>query len=63
MVGYPVYSGPADTMLEYFDKICGYPCPPISNPAEFILDLSSIDNRSTDLEGNIIELLSFSPLF
>ncbi|OMJ25166.1 ATP-binding cassette sub-family G member 2 [Smittium culicis] len=33
--GLIVYSGPVDSMVEYFSKI-GYPCPNFSNPADFV---------------------------
>jgi hypothetical protein len=35
--------------LNYFDSI-GLECPPYTNPAEFILDLSSVDNRTPEAE-------------
>ena len=37
--GYMVYSGPASTCQQYFDKV-GYPCPPGFNIADFLVDLT-----------------------
>ena len=37
--GYMVYSGPASTCQQYFDK-AGYPCPPGFNIADFLVDLT-----------------------
>ena len=37
-----VWSGPVADMLRHFDRM-GHPCPSLVNPADFILDLSSID--------------------
>ncbi len=45
--GHLVWSGPVADMLQHFAKI-GYPCPSLVNPADFILDLSSIDVRFID---------------
>eukprot|EP00929_Paragymnodinium_shiwhaense_P103829 TRINITY_DN6762_c0_g1_i1.p1 TRINITY_DN6762_c0_g1~~TRINITY_DN6762_c0_g1_i1.p1 ORF type:complete len:661 (+),score=197.53 TRINITY_DN6762_c0_g1_i1:113-2095(+) len=42
--GRPVYAGPSDTVVEYFDTL-GYPLPPKFNPADFLIDLVSIDQR------------------
>lgn len=39
-----VWAGPTDAMLEHFQAL-GHPCPSHSNPADFILDLSSINVR------------------
>jgi ABC-type multidrug transport system ATPase subunit len=49
--GSPVYSGPADKSLLWFESL-GFELPPFVNPAEFVIDLSAIDNRSTQLEEN-----------
>lgn len=40
--GQVVWSGDAASMLRHFER-CGHRCPPLVNPADFILDLSSID--------------------
>ncbi|KAJ1977873.1 hypothetical protein H4R35_002127 [Dimargaris xerosporica] len=44
--GHVVYFGPVDTALEYFAAL-GYRCGQYDNPADFYLDLMTIDN-STD---------------
>lgn len=48
--GSPVYSGPADKCLPYF-KRNGMELPAFVNPAEFLIDIAAIDNRSPDLEA------------
>jgi hypothetical protein len=40
--GNPVFAGPADTMLAHFAK-AGYECPRYVNPADFALDLITVD--------------------
>ena len=40
--GRQVWTGGCKDMLRYFSDI-GYPCPSLTNPADFILDISSID--------------------
>ncbi|KFY21692.1 hypothetical protein V493_07191 [Pseudogymnoascus sp. VKM F-4281 (FW-2241)] len=52
--GSPVYSGPADGSLPYF-KERGYSLPPFVNPAEFLIDLAAVDNRSPELEAASLE--------
>ncbi|XP_074805455.1 ATP-binding cassette sub-family G member 8 isoform X1 [Natator depressus] len=47
--GTTIYSGTARNMVQYFTEI-GYPCPKFSNPADFYVDLTSIDNRSKEKE-------------
>ncbi|KAL8901093.1 MAG: hypothetical protein Q9207_005380, partial [Kuettlingeria erythrocarpa] len=47
--GAAVYSGAVKDCLPYFDKL-GYPLPAFVNPAEFLVDLAAIDNRSPELE-------------
>ncbi|KAL8833210.1 MAG: hypothetical protein Q9170_004405, partial [Blastenia crenularia] len=47
--GAAVYSGSIKDCLLYFDDI-GYPLPAFVNPAEFLVDLAAVDNRSADLE-------------
>ncbi len=42
-LGRPAYYGPRHQALDYFAGI-GYTCPPFTNPAEFLIDLISIDN-------------------
>ncbi|KAK7208609.1 ABC efflux transporter [Myxozyma melibiosi] len=41
--GRVAYSGPGgDELLDYFAG-CGYPCPPLTNPADHILDMISVN--------------------
>ncbi|CDR35783.1 hypothetical protein NBRC10512_006151 [Rhodotorula toruloides] len=47
--GSPVYSGPGRDILPHFDSL-GYPAPEHTNPLDFVIDLSSIDNRTDDAE-------------
>ncbi|KAI9730845.1 MAG: hypothetical protein M1834_005563 [Cirrosporium novae-zelandiae] len=47
--GSVLYSGSADASLQHFRQ-CGHEIPPFVNPAEFLIDLSAIDNRSEELE-------------
>jgi ABC-type multidrug transport system ATPase subunit len=47
--GSPVYSGPRQDCMPWFTDI-GYTLPPFVNPAEFIVDLAAIDNRTPALE-------------
>uniref|UniRef100_A0A8C4W0U3 ATP-binding cassette sub-family G member 8 n=1 Tax=Gopherus evgoodei TaxID=1825980 RepID=A0A8C4W0U3_9SAUR len=47
--GTTIYSGTARDMVQYFTEI-GYPCPKYSNPADFYVDLTSIDKQSKEKE-------------
>ncbi|NXO02130.1 ABCG8 protein, partial [Rhinopomastus cyanomelas] len=47
--GVTVYSGTAGDMVQYFTEI-GYPCPKYSNPADFYVDLTSINKQTTEME-------------
>lgn len=47
--GTPIYLGAAQHMVQYFTEI-GYPCPRYSNPADFYVDLTSIDRRTKEQE-------------
>ncbi|CAI6093545.1 unnamed protein product [Clonostachys chloroleuca] len=47
--GSPVYSGSISDCLPWFQDL-GYEIPPFVNPAEFVIDLAAIDNRSSELE-------------
>jgi ABC-type multidrug transport system ATPase subunit len=40
--GRQVWTGSCKDMLRHFSAV-GYPCPALTNPADFILDISSID--------------------
>ncbi|KAM9187823.1 LOW QUALITY PROTEIN: ATP-binding cassette sub-family G member 8 [Dugong dugon] len=44
-----IISGAAQHMVQYFTEI-GHPCPRYSNPADFYVDLTSIDRRSREQE-------------
>ncbi|XP_053315370.1 ATP-binding cassette sub-family G member 8 [Spea bombifrons] len=52
--GTTIYSGTAKDMVQYFSSI-GYPCPRYSNPADFYVDLTSIDKRSKEQEMQCLE--------
>ncbi|KAJ5861511.1 uncharacterized protein N7529_008821 [Penicillium soppii] len=47
--GYPVYAGPGSTMLAHFAEQ-GHDCPRTTNPADFVLDLITIDLQQADRE-------------
>jgi ABC-type multidrug transport system ATPase subunit len=42
------YHGKADQAIQYFKNL-GFPCPPMTNPAEFLVDLVSIDSEDPSL--------------
>ena len=48
--GSPVYSGPLGDCLPCFERL-GYGLPTFVNPAEHLIDLVAIDNRSAELEA------------
>lgn len=48
--GSPVYSGKASDCLSWFSSV-GAELPPFVNPAEFLIDLAAIDNRTPELEA------------
>lgn len=48
--GSPVYSGKAGDCLQWFAGL-GMQLPAFVNPAEFLIDLAAIDNRSPELEA------------
>lgn len=48
--GAPAYAGPAKDMLNYFNKQ-GYQCPQHSNPADFALDMITVDLQRDDREA------------
>lgn len=48
--GSPVYSGLAAECLPYFSQQ-GYDLPAFVNPAEFLIDIAAVDNRSPELEA------------
>ncbi|XP_020943229.1 ATP-binding cassette sub-family G member 8 isoform X2 [Sus scrofa] len=47
--GTTIYLGAAQHMVQYFTS-AGHPCPRYSNPADFYVDLTSIDRRSREQE-------------
>lgn len=48
--GSPVYSGAMADCLPWFEAQ-GFQMPPFVNPAEFVVDLAAVDNRSPELEA------------
>lgn len=48
--GSPVYSGSAPECIPWFASQ-GFPIPPFVNPAEFVIDIAAIDNRTPELES------------
>jgi ABC-type multidrug transport system ATPase subunit len=48
--GSPAYAGSAKDCLSYFANL-GHEMPPFTNPAEYLIDLVSVDNRSEDAEA------------
>jgi hypothetical protein len=47
--GCPAYVGSAKECLPYFTRL-GYELPPFVNPAEYLIDIVSVDNRSAEAE-------------
>ncbi|KAL7577387.1 hypothetical protein ACA910_002113 [Epithemia clementina (nom. ined.)] len=48
--GHVCYCGPKDECLPYFANL-GFPCPTLTNPAEFLVDLVSIPNAEEEIDG------------
>jgi ABC-type multidrug transport system permease subunit len=48
--GRVVYAGPAADAVAHFEG-AGFPCPPRTNPAEFLADLVAVDHSSPDAEA------------
>lgn len=48
--GSPLYSGTVSESVAHFEQ-CGHVLPPFVNPAEFLIDLAAIDNRTEALEA------------
>ncbi|KAL4888982.1 P-loop containing nucleoside triphosphate hydrolase protein [Aspergillus ambiguus] len=48
--GYPVYAGEGASMLAHFGNL-GYECPRTTNPADFVLDLITVDLQQADREA------------
>ncbi len=47
--GSPVYAGPGNKMVPHFASL-GFPCPTTTNPADFALDLITIDLQQSEKE-------------
>lgn len=48
--GSPAYAGNATECLPYFARL-GHEMPPFTNPAEYLIDLVSVDNRNEEAEA------------
>lgn len=48
--GYPVYAGEGQQMLSHFTAL-GHECPKTTNPADFVLDLITVDLQQEDREA------------
>ncbi|KAF3035107.1 hypothetical protein E8E12_004207 [Didymella heteroderae] len=48
--GSPAYAGSAEHCLDYFASL-GHEMPPFTNPAEHLIDVVSVDNRSEEAEA------------
>jgi ABC-type multidrug transport system ATPase subunit len=48
--GSPAYAGSATECLPYFAQL-GHEMPPFTNPAEYLIDLVSVDNRNEEAEA------------
>lgn len=48
--GYPVYSGKGPEMLPHFERL-GFTCPQTTNPADFVLDLITVDLQEREREA------------
>ncbi|PGH12369.1 hypothetical protein AJ79_04317 [Helicocarpus griseus UAMH5409] len=48
--GNPVYAGKGADMLPHFERL-GYPCPKTTNPADFVLDLITVDLQEKTREA------------
>lgn len=52
--GSPVYSGETEKCLDYFGTL-GMELPAFVNPAEFLIDIAAVDNRTSELESATLE--------
>ncbi|KAJ4340035.1 hypothetical protein N0V95_007617 [Ascochyta clinopodiicola] len=48
--GSPAYAGSAEECLDHFTEL-GHRMPPFTNPAEYLIDVVSVDNRSEEAEA------------
>ena len=55
--GNPAYTGSTADCLSFFAGL-GYEMPPFTNPAEYLIDVVSVDNRSEDAESAAQERIS-----
>lgn len=55
--GNPAYAGSAKDCLAHFAKL-GHEMPPFTNPAEYLIDVVSVDNRSEEAESAAQERVS-----
>jgi ABC-type multidrug transport system ATPase subunit len=55
--GRMIFFGPADAALEYFSSL-GYSCPSHFNPADFFLDILSVDYKTEESEKQSVERIS-----
>lgn len=53
-----VWSGPACEMMQHFESI-GFPCPSHTNPAEFIIDISSVQVQTSCLVLSYLMMKTF----
>jgi ABC-type multidrug transport system ATPase subunit/ABC-type multidrug transport system permease subunit len=49
--GTPVYAGSAEAAVDHFEKL-GYQLPPKFNPADFLIDLVSVDQRDPEAKAS-----------
>ena len=54
--GFPVYAGAGSHMLEHFASL-GHSCPPATNPADFALDLITVDLQESRREEATREMV------
>ena len=47
--GKVAFNGPSESLLPYFAGV-GYPCPRLTNPADHVLDIISVNLQSSELE-------------
>lgn len=47
--GKVAFNGPSESLLPYFAGV-GYPCPGLTNPADHVLDIISVNLQSSELE-------------
>ncbi|ESO86757.1 hypothetical protein LOTGIDRAFT_128489 [Lottia gigantea] len=55
-VGQTVYYGETRTMVDYFTRL-GYPCPELTNPSDYYMDLATIDATTDETESRTTEVV------